>query len=586
MALVVNSNNSSLNAQRQLMKSSQELNNASERLSSGKRINSAADDAAGLAISNRQTAQIKGLNQGVRNANDGISLIQTAEGALDESTNILQRMRELAIQAANGTNAVIDRTTIDAEVQQLKQELDRIANTTAFNGQTILDGSVGEVSLQVGADANQEIKFTLSNADSKSLGGNLGGDVVGTSMGIAVSAAANLVTGVASVGTLSINGQDVGDLSSADTMNQLLDTINGKVSGVQASSFLETTASASGTGVLRGAATMTLAMEDLNGNVQSYVIAETGSMNELVTRINEVTAGTIQASLNEDGKLALSAQTADNIAVTYGTGATVANTGLAASTYRAQVSFEITDSSITDVDITLQSTDTGAATINQARTTALSSAFGIQTRKDGDITGNLNSAQTAITEGHIVINDIALSGIAAGANASAHATNIAAAINAKSSLHNVVATANAGILSLNSVDGTEISLDFAGTSATLATTGLTESNSATGSGGSVADLNVSTAAGAQKAITVIDKALEQVNSQRAELGAVNNRLDFTVSNLTNVAENTSAARSRIVDADFAAETANLSRAQVLVQASQAMLAQANARPQQVLSLLN
>ncbi|HSG63036.1 MAG TPA: flagellin, partial [Pseudomonadales bacterium] len=157
MPLVINTNVSSLNSQRQLVRSGNDMETAMERLSSGKRINSASDDAAGLAIANRMTSQIRGLNQAVRNANDGISMIQTAEGALDESTNILQRMRELSIQAANGIYTDADRSTLDAEVQQLKAELQRIADSTTFNGQKLLDGSLGTVELQVGNQANQTI---------------------------------------------------------------------------------------------------------------------------------------------------------------------------------------------------------------------------------------------------------------------------------------------------------------------------------------------------------------------------------------------------------------------------------------------
>ena len=170
MPLMINSNIASLNAQRQLTSAGAELDQASERLSSGKRINSAGDDAAGLSIANRFTSQIRGLDQAVRNANDGISLIQTAEGALDESTNILQRMRELSVQSSNGIYSDSDRATLDAEVQQLVAELDRISETTSFNGQKILDGSQGSIELQVGSEANETISFEIAAVNSSSLG--------------------------------------------------------------------------------------------------------------------------------------------------------------------------------------------------------------------------------------------------------------------------------------------------------------------------------------------------------------------------------------------------------------------------------
>ena len=589
MPLMINTNVASLNSQRQLLHSGNDLDQAMERLSSGRRVNNAADDAAGLAISNRMTSQIRGLNQAVRNANDGISMIQTAEGALDETTNILQRMRELSIQAANGIYSDADRSTLDAEVQQLKLELDRIAESTTFNGQPLLDGSLGDVTLQVGSEEGDTIDLNITAFDTDSLGGGLGGDIIGAEMDIAVSAAADLIGGGNSTGTLAINGQSVGDLTNADNLSELLDTINGAISGVEVTSFVEINASIAGDGVLRGAATLNLALEDLNGNTQSYVIAETGSLAEVADRINEVTAGTIDASIDEDGLLQLSTNVADNIAVSYGTGASADNVGIAATTHRAQLSFEITDSTITDIDITIgASNSTGELPANKL---AIAEAFGIQTRKDGDITGNtVLSANTGdITEGHLVINGVALTAISDGTTGSAHGDNLVAAINAKSDLHGVVATNTAatgsGTLSLNSVDGSEISIEFAGSTATTDTTGLIETNVSSVAGDSVADIQIVTVEGATEALDIIDVALETINDTRADLGAVNNRLDFTISNLANVVENTEAARSRILDADFAAETAALSRAQVLQQASQAILAQANARPQEVLQLL-
>lgn len=576
MPLMINSNIASLNSQRQLMQIGSDLDQASERLSSGRRINSAADDAAGLAITNRQTSQIRGLDQAIRNANDGVSLIQTAEGALDETTNILQRMRELSIQSSNGIYSDTDRATLDAEVQQLKEEIDRIAETTSFNGSKILDGSLGELSLQVGSEANQTVSVEIGQLDAKSLGGGNGADVNGTSMtGVSLDAIGNTVAATSVTANVTINNQNVGDLSTETTLEGIVNKINSNVSGVEASAAVEVTAAADAEGVIRGTDQLTLALEQANGQTTTYNISGTGSMDELVDKINEVSGGNIQASLNDEGRLQLSADNAGSITVS-GTNAT-ANTGLTAARTNASLAFEITDSSVESVDIAI----TGDAA------EAASNALGVQVRKDGDITGTASTGFTAITEGDLVINGVALSGIDAGGSVSAQGVNIAAAINEKSDELGVVATAaTTGVLTLNSVSGEEISIDFAGTSATLATTGLLETNDSATAGDSVSGIDISTREGAQNAIDTIDAALEEINSVRADLGAVNNRLDFTISNLSNVSENASAARSRIMDADFAAETAQLSRAQVLQQASQAMLAQANARPQQVLSLLN
>ena len=580
MPLMINSNIASLNAQRQLTSAGSELDQASERLASGRRINSAADDAAGLAITNRQTSQIRGLDQAIRNANDGISLIQTAEGALDETTNILQRMRELSIQSSNGIYSNSDRATLDAEVQQLKAEIDRIAETTAFNGQNILDGSLGELSLQVGSEADETIGFEIGTLDAESLGGASSGDVIGTVMSGNVAAAADLVDGTAAGGTITINGQSVGDLTAATNMDELLNTINAAISGVEASAFTETTATTDGDGVLvAGTDTLTLALANTDGTTTSYQFTGTNSLVELAENITNDTGGAINATINDEGRLVISNEDGAAITVTDAAGATGITT---ATTYQAQLAFTITDENVDNVDITLTDT-TGAADL-----LALSGAFGIQTRSGADITGQLNTTQNALNEGDLVINGVDIGAVAAGGSATAQGDNIVTAINLLSDEHGVVATNAAGVLTLNSVSGNEISIEYGDSSAaTIATdTGIYETNAAVSVGNSISNVDISTISGAQSAVDVIDIALEEINSTRADLGAVNNRLDFTVSNLSNVVENTSAARSRIMDTDFAAETASLSRAQVLQQASQAMLAQANARPQQVLSLLN
>ena len=589
MPLVINTNVSSLNSQRQLVKSGMDLDQAMERLSSGKRVNNAADDAAGLAIANRMTSQIMGLNQSIRNANDGVSMIQTAEGALDESTNILQRMRELAIQSANGIYSDADRSTLDAEVQQLKAELDRIADSTTFNGQPLLDGSLGDVTLQVGSEAGDTIDLSITAMDTETLGSGNTGDVVGVEVSTTFSQAGDLIaTGTASA-TLTVNSQSVGDLSAAENLQDILNSFNERVSGVETTAFLEHTATAGGNGVLRGDDTMTLTISDLESDAQVYTIGETGNMTDLVAKINEVTGGLIKASLSDDEHLQLESTTAASITIGYNGAGSVANTGLAnADVLRAKLAFDITDDTVDHVDISIT---TGLTAGQAAAILTAQQAFGIQARTDSDITGAENTSQAAITEGDLVINDVALSGMAAGTGATGQAANLVAMINAKTDEHSIVATVadfgsgTGNVVQLNSVDGTEISIDFAGTSATTATTGFLETNNSESVGNSVSGIEINTAEGARDSLDIIDAALETINAIRADLGAVNNRLDFTVSNLSNVVENTEAARSRIMDADFAAESAALSRAQVLQQASQAMLAQANARPQQVLQLL-
>lgn len=578
MPLIVNSNISALNAQRQLIQSGKDLDQASERLASGKRINSAADDAAGLAISNRQTSQIRGLNQAVRNANDGISLIQTAEGALEETTNILQRMRELAIQSANGIYSDTDRATLNAEVQQLKAEVDRIAETTSFNGQNILDGSLGDVALQVGAESNQTIDFSIQGFSATKLGGS-GGDIIGSAM----TALASLT--VLDGDDISVNDVTISSLTAATTINDAIDSINADLDGKGASVTALVTHEASGVGtgaLVGGSDTMTIALVDGDGNTQSYVITDTSNMDELVAKINNETS--ITASVNDDGKLVLSAENALSIQVTDST------TGDEASgftnTAAGYFSLVFTDTSAGGNGIKIEQL-TGS-TQSEIDDLGLNFHDDEQNLLGAALTAN---ATNDINQGDLIINGVAIGAIDAGTSTADTITNVIQEINKYSGETGVVAfEAGDGSddqIALRSTSGDQISIKY-GIAATdadvLAITGLREQNAADGAG-SVAGINVATAVAAQKAIDIIDKALEQINDTRSELGAVNNRLDFTVSNLSNISEKSAAARSRIVDADFAAESAGLSRAQVLQQASQAMLAQANARPQQVLQLL-
>lgn len=584
MPLVINTNVSALNAQRQLVNSGNEMDRAMERLSSGRRINSAADDAAGLAIANRMTSQVRGLDQAIRNANDGVSMIQTAEGAMDEATNILQRMRELSIQAANGIYSDADRSTLDAEVQQLKEELDRIAKSTTFNGQPLLDGSLGDVELQVGSQAEQTITLGIPAMDIKSLGGDAGGDITGARMGVAPANITN-ITGADPATSLLINGQNVGDLTSATTMEELLDLFNTNVSGVETKAFTEVTADAAGTGILRGTALMELTLHQLDGSINTYEIGDTGSMQELAEKISKLTGDAVTGELNEEGRLVLANKDGAAINVTYAGGALSDNTGITASAstgiddaYHASLSFE----SDTDEGIKIEYGTTAVASAVQ---------LGFNARDEiGDIAGFFvaDADDAALGEGDLTINGVSIDAVTLGLTAAATLSELQDNINAKSAEHGVVATVTAvaggASISLNSVEGKEMSVALSG-AATPASTGLIETNMAVTLGNSVADIRIGTAAEAQKAIEIIDLALEQINDTRSQLGAVSNRLDFTMSNLANVVENTSAARSRIVDADFAKETSELSRAQVLQQASQAMLAQANAQPQQVLQLL-
>jgi flagellin len=581
MSLVINTNVASINSQRQLMNSGNALDRSTERLASGQRINSAKDDAAGLAISNRMTSQVRGLNQAVRNANDGVSLVQTAEGALQEVTNILQRMRELSIQSANGIYSDADRNTLNAEVQQLKLELNRIAETTSFNGQPLLDGSLGNTTLQVGSEANQTIDINIASFSTSSLGGS-SGDIVGE----ATTAGLASLTALAGGDELIVNGTAISDLSPATTLNEALAIINSDLDGkgAEAASLVQITSDNTGSGILRpGTDTLTLTKVDGDGNSQVYVLTGTNSMKELVAKINEETG--IEATLNESGKLVLTAAGATSITVADNTTNNAA-TGLDDVTNGGLTNFSLVfnDTSVEKRGVTIE-TGAGIAAGEMA-------ALGIDAQDaDGNLVSSSITAVTAdgtLAEGDLIINGIEIGAINGGAAVGDTTTEAIRVINEASSQTGVVAfLSGTDQIALRSASGGEISIKYGATAAAvdvLAFTGLQERNATEGVG-SVASIDISTADGAQRAIAIIDKGIDQVSATRADLGAVNNRLDFTVSNLSNVSEKTSAARSRIVDADFAAETADLSRAQVLQQAATAMLAQSNARPEQVLQLL-
>ncbi len=372
MSLLINTNTQALNAQRQLVRSSNEMATSMERLASGKRINSAADDAAGLVLSNRMTSQIRGLGQAVRNANDGISMIQTAEGALDESTGILQRMRELAVQSANGVYSDGDRATLDAEVQQLASELDRIATTTSFNGQSLLDGTSGERSLQVGAQAEQVISFTIPAMDAKSLGTSSqnDSDMVGAALNLDIN---GLLTNAVESGTVKVNGRALDEVASGSGVQTLLDRINA-LGEVDASTFLELEADSIGDGVISASDSMTITGIDLHGVSQSITVSNTQSLDELVDTINELSAQRFTASLSESGKLLIASDELAKINVSDTTNGVAS--GMSVTT-------------IEDADIAATLSGLESHWISEAET-LIDTYFGLQGDANGKVSLTLN----------------------------------------------------------------------------------------------------------------------------------------------------------------------------------------------------
>uniref|UniRef100_UPI00351AD716 flagellin n=1 Tax=Endozoicomonas sp. Mp262 TaxID=2919499 RepID=UPI00351AD716 len=389
MALTVNTNVASINAQRNMITTQAGLQTAMTRLSSGLRINSAKDDAAGLQISNRLNSQIKGLGVAIRNANDGISLAQTAEGAMQEVTNILQRIRELALQSANGSNDAADRTALQAEVTEMRDEVSRIADTTTYGTKKLLDGSTTILSFQVGAYANQTVSMSLSDLRATSLG-----TTTGKSMDLSAAGYDNAVVGaVAETLTFAVTN---------DTGTHTVD-----VAVALGDGFTELT-------------------ENINAALNQYGVYA------------EINAGDIKL---------------------------------------------VAENTVTQVDV------------------------------NSSVAGDAGIFNTAVTS-----------------------------------------------MTLGAADSDNI-------------------------GGALSTITVTTQSGAQSSIAIIDQAIASIDSQRSTLGAVQNRLAAAINNLSNVRESVTASRSRIMDSDFAAETANLTKFQILQQSGAAILSQANTSPQIALSLL-
>lgn len=489
MALTVNSNIASLNAQRNLNGSSNALSTSLERLSSGSRINSAKDDAAGLQIANRLTSQVSGLGVAVKNANDGISIAQTAEGAMQESTNILQRMRDLALQSANGSNSADDRKALQKEVASLQSELNRISETTTFGGRKLLDGSFGQTQFQVGSNANETISVALGNTSARSLGSNQA--ATKDNIGGALTAAADATGGnnATADAAVTVNGP-TGSGTFAVVVDEQAASIAAKINntsgdtGVTAKASTEVKISASEAGTL----SFTLKSGDASAS-----------------------AATVSAGVT----------TTDMSSLAEAINARAAETGVSAQLSDDKASITLRNDSGYDIQIS-DANNTGSG--------ANSMVVGGVTLADTD--GATGTATDSIVVG--------------------------GKVELESDKSFTVASTNTDV--------------FAAAATTSALS-------------SVAEINITTVEGSNNAISVIDKAIADIDSQRASLGAVQNRFESTISNLQSISENVSAARSRIQDTDYAAESATLAKNQIMQQAGTAMLAQANQLPQAVLSLL-
>jgi flagellin len=528
MTATINTNVNSLTAQRNLTASQSSLTTSIQRLSSGLRINSAKDDAAGLSISERFSSQIRGLNQAARNANDGISLSQTAEGALGASSGILQRIRELAVQSANATNSASDRAALNQEVSQLGAELNRIAQTTQFNGQNLLDGSFATADFQVGANAKQTITATTADFSTSKYG--------------------SYRQGASVVDPNSTTNKSKGELNV------------GSVATTVASSALAAAAAATklgATGSTVKAETLTVSGALGSADV---ILADGDSAKQAAAKIN--------AASNTTGVTALATTEID-----------IKGFKPLSATETGAYKIEVISDNTTAV--TLQFT-VGATNDKEGLASAIT-AFNDNASKTG-VTAKINDAGNGITLTNSSGNDILLSNKSAlasvfdiGASLTALAGDDGAATTAATSQAYVT-----GSLTLDSSASFSVKA-AASTTATKVGYFLATSNASNLQ--SVDTVDVGTVDSATRTLAIVDAAIGAVSGQRAKFGALQSRFETTISSLNTASENLSASRSRVQDADFATETANLSRAQILQQAGTAMVAQANQLPQGVLALL-
>ena len=501
----VNTNIAALQSHSALTSTKGDFENSMLRLSTGKKINGAADDAAGLSIANSMTAQIKGLKMASKNAGDAISLTNTVEGALQESTNILQRMRELSVQATSDTNSGNDRVFIQDEINQLNNELNRIANTTEFNGIKVLNGTYSDKTIQVGNLGSQTISVGVENADNNSLGayqiesidetGGLNGSAASASSALDalhVAAADYTVRGFFGTKTASVDaGADARDVSAA--FNLVSSTTGVKSTAISKAQ---------------------LSMQALNANGASFNFTLQGKSS---------TASTVTATISS---------TTDLTALKDAINAVSGSTGVVATLRSDKSAVFITNDE--GYDITIGDLTTGAVTSTATLRVAAMERDGTVDGTNRDLLGH-----TAVTDSTSIMGQVILSGdkpftVTSGNAANAFSTGVLAQVSSLSTVGNI---------------------------------------------------NIKTVSGATNAIAVLDGALMMISASRSKMGALQNRLNSTVQNLSTIITKSEQARSRVLDADMASETTSLSKSQILQQASTAMLAQANKANQGVLTLL-
>jgi flagellin len=523
MAAVINTNSASLNAQRNLGTSQMALATSLQRLSSGLRINSAKDDAAGLAITDRMSSQIRGMDQAKRNANDGVSLAQTAEGALSTASDMLQRIRELSVQSSNATNSVTDRAALQSEANQLTSELDRLATTTQFNGQNLLDGTFGSANFQVGANANQVITATTGNFRTASFGNYRIGASVASSSGGA------------------------GDLTDGSTANAI------KSSGSAASRVKGGDVTING---FTGAATISIKEGASAREAAALINVKSGTTNVSAHATNEIELTNID--LNKGFSIDLLSNNKTAVKVAFTTGGESNSQGLAAA---IKAFNDVT--STTGVTAQMNKEGTGITLVNA-------------TGEDIKMSNGSNDAHLTAGGAELATATEAKEAEAKQAEAAAKTNEAGEAPQEEKKVSNMMVGTGQVVLDSNRAFGI---------SNVTSPTDFFNAASASSQLQSVAQIDISSVEGASRAITQVDSALGAVSDQRSSFGALQARFSSVIATLQVSGENVTAARSRIMDTDFAQETASLTRGQILQQAGTAMLAQANQVPNGVLALL-
>ena len=616
MSLVVNTTMSSLTAQRGLAESVDMLDKAMTRLSSGSRINRASDDAAGLAIVQRMRAQINGLNMAVKNANDGISLTQSIEGALVEVVDMLQRVRELAVQSANDTNTNTDRAFLQEEVNFLIAEITRVSANTRFNQTTVLDGSFTNKVLQLGTEGGETVQFSVGSVSADKLGAyKVTGDRIAAFKGDGNGVSANqtddtddiIINGNSLSKTIGVAAKD-----SATNVAANINNVSGEtgVSAVAKSyAHYYSTWHADQTASLK-----------INNKTTGEFIVSSSNVLDAVDKINAISGSTgVTATATSDNKVLLYANDGRDIlvenetailgqrvaAVSHDGTSAAARSGAVAGVKETALYAAVGDGSIwtgyiqnqhtgESTSVSFVSSPTPATTVNNANVALdnLSGKWGAG--GDYHLTAEVSNSYKITVTGTTALGDFQLFQDSALSVTALAATSVTLGLLGTHDVRLIAA-------GTTSYEGNTMVGDSATVQGTISLSSsklfsVTQSGTELASNdiyytrgaaalSTVSNVDLRDQSDASFALSVVDGAIEKISSMRADLGAIENRLSYTVSNLMNVAENTADARSRINDADYSVESANLAKAQVLQQAGTAMLSQANARAQLVLQLL-